>query len=118
MGQLRKTGMLGLVLLLACSLASIAWGDPSKTVSGAGLVLEKNLESQTVLLDGQVELQVTPETRIVDANGKLIGLELLPTAPRKGPFTEITSEASVRYEATRKQGKLVAISITQAAIVE
>lgn len=112
MGQLRKTMLSGLILLLACGLAGVALGEASDSVRGAGLVLEKDLVQKTVLLDGQIELHVTPETRILDAEGKAITLAALPTAPRKGPFLEITGEATVRYEATRQRGKLIADSIT------
>jgi hypothetical protein len=111
MGHLRKSATLGLVLLLACSLAGVALADPTGPVSGAGLVLEKDLAQQTVLLDGQIELQVTPETRILDARGNPITLETLPVAPRKDGFVEITGEATVSYQATVEGGKLVARSI-------
>ena len=119
MGQLRKTMFSGLILLLACGLAGVALGDSSDPVLGAGLVLEKDLVQTTVLLDGQIELQVTPETRILDAEGNVITLSALPTAPRKGPFLEITGEATVRFEATRRGGKLIASSIeVQGKIVQ
>jgi hypothetical protein len=100
-----------LILLLACGLAGTALGESSESVRGAGLVLEKDTVQMTVLLDGQIELHVTPETRILDAEGNPITLAALPTAPRKDVFLEITGEATVRYEATLRSGKLMASSI-------
>ena len=69
------------------------------------------MAKMSVLLDGQVELHVTPVTRILVADGNQISLAALPTAPRKGVFLEITGEATVRYEATSRSDKLIASSI-------
>jgi hypothetical protein len=111
MGHLHKAAITGLILLLACSLAGVALGDPSGPTEGTGLVLEKDLVRQTVLLDGQIELHVTGATRLAGAGGNPITLEELPTAPKKGAFVEITGEATVRYTATPQAGKLIADSI-------
>jgi hypothetical protein len=111
MGHLHRTAITGLILLLACSLAGVALGDPTGPTAGTGLVLEKDLVSHTVLLDGQIELHVTAGTRIADADGTPITLEDLPTAPKKDAFVEITGDATVRYSATAQAGKLIADSI-------
>ena len=111
MGNLHKAAITGLILLLACSLAGVALGDPTKPKQGTGLVLEKDLARQTVLLDGEIVLHVTAGTRLTDADGNPIALADLSTAPKKDAFVEITGDATVRYSATAQAGKLIADSI-------
>ena len=111
MGHLRQATITGLVLLLACSLAGVALGDPAGTTKGKGLVLEKDLLAQTVLLDGQIVLHVKPDTEILDAGGVSITLAELPTAPNQDGLVEITEDAMVRYEASAAGGKLIAKKI-------
>jgi hypothetical protein len=111
MGNLRKAAITGLIVLLACSLAGVALGDPAGPTKGKGLVLEKDLVAQTVLLDGQIVLHVTPDTEILDSGGVPITLAELPTAPNQDGLVEITADAMVRYEASASDGKLIASSI-------
>ena len=111
MGHLRKVATLGLILLLACGLAGVAFGDPAGPTKGVSLVLEKDLAQQTVLLDGQILLHVTPETEIRDAQGALITLAELPVAPNEEGLVEMIPEATVKYEASASGGKLIAKSI-------
>ena len=111
MGRLRKSASFGLALLLACTLARVALGDPSGSVGGAGLVLEKDLARETVLLDGQIKLHVTADTRILDEKGNPITLATLPVAPRDGHTVEMTGDATVSYQARREGGKLIAETI-------
>jgi hypothetical protein len=111
MGRQRKSASFGLALLLACTLARVALGDPSGSVGGAGLVLEKDLTRQTVRLDGQIELQVTSNTSILDPEGNPITLAQLPVAPRDGTLVKGTGEATVRYQARLEGGRLIAETI-------
>jgi hypothetical protein len=111
MGHLRKFATLGLTLLLAGGLAGAALGDPARPTAGVSLVLEKDLAQQTVLLDGQILLHVTPVTEMLDAEGALITLADLPVAPNDDGLVEMSPEAMVRYEASASGGKLTATSI-------
>ena len=111
MGHLRKSATLGVILLLACGLAGVALADPAGPVEGVSVVLEKDLVAKTVLLDGQIVLHVTAETRITDSEGNPITLAALPTAPKNDGFVEMTPDSTVRYQASVEGGKLVAVSI-------
>ena len=92
MGHLRKIATLSLILLLACSLAGAALGDPSGPVKGEGFgfVVAVDAGSGELRLDDGIVLRVSGKTRMSRADGSRVTLETLSVSE--------DAEVAVRFE--------------------
>jgi hypothetical protein len=77
--RLRNAG-LGLALLLAL-VAGPAWAG---TVSGSGMVTAKSSTPQTLVVDDQVTVRITPDTQLVDPAGNPVAFADIPVGGPAG----------------------------------
>ena len=99
------------VLVTGLLILTLAGAASAETISGEALVLAKDVAHGTVTLDGQIVLQVRESTRIFSADGARIGLAQLPVARLVSGGFEARPEATVRYQARRDGGALIAEEI-------
>ena len=108
----RHTGAL-IVGLLVLALAGPATAE---TISGAALVLEKDVVAGTVTLDAGIVLQVRESTRILNERGLPIPLSALPVARHVDGGYEESREATVRYQARLAGREKIAEEIRAGAV--
>jgi len=103
---------IGRTLLSVLAAALLGLPGAAAAESGEiGVVLEKNVESGTLKLEGGTVLQVTPATVITGLIGQRITLEEVPAAVNIGEGYEVDGDETIRYEAVRRGSKRIASSI-------
>ena len=98
-------------MLLAAALIGLPGAAAADDSGEIGIVLEKNVEKQTLRLDGGLVLQVKPTTVITGLDGQRITLDQVPAAENIGEGYAVDGDETIRYEAVRSGRSLVATSI-------
>ena len=94
-GMGRLGAAFGLLAVLAAGPAA------AEEMTGVATVEAKDLAFGTVTLDGTV-YRVSDTTRVVDENGRRIGLAELPVAEQVQGAWLVSPESTVEYEATQR----------------
>ncbi|MHC4492904.1 MAG: hypothetical protein ACYTDU_14900 [Planctomycetota bacterium] len=99
---------------LLAGLAAALLGLPGAAAADSeqiGVVLEKDVASGTLKLEGGAVLQVTSATVITGLSGQRITLEEVPAAVDIGEGYEVDGDETIRFEAVKRGSKRVASSI-------
>lgn len=103
-----RSGGLAVALLMVLGVAP-AWAG---TVRGSGTVTAKSAAQQTLLVDDQVTVKITPDTQLVDSAGNRLSFDSIPVSGDQD------GQVLVDYEGSQSGSAVVADRVVVTLLTE